>query len=314
MELPPEAGEALKVPQAKAHHLASRIDAFEAYLTIQEWIDSRTPASMIRLGDGESAILGFPELTTHEDVCRSWRTWIGDEDFRESDICDLAIQLRSAVLNCDMLGLPRPKQCLKHHLFEKVFAAIDRFGILTDQHIVVDMAMHRLLQFALLYRPLLTGLPFLGIVSSRPIEESLAPLFMIENVACYRIRGEAVFPGPVEERHFPDSFNRLRSAIQVPFRGAVFLVGAGAFGKIYCHWIKERGGIALDVGSLCEPWGGMQTRGLNPAHRLDLYREMPSISARESIERYNDLCDQRKLDTPRASVDSPYFSKLPESW
>lgn len=314
MEHPCEAGEAVKAPQSMANDLASRLDAFDAYLRIQEWIDSRTPASMIRLGDGESAILGYPELTTHDDVSRSWRVWLGDENFQESDICDLAKQLQFAISSCDMLGLPRLKQCQKHHLYGKVYAAIDRLGLLTDRHVIVDAALHRLLQFALLCRPILSELPFLGIVSSRQIGDSLGSLFNIKDIAFYRIRGEAIFPGPVKERHYPDSFHRLYESIKVPFRGAVFLVGAGVFGKIYCQWIKERGGIALDVGSMCDSWGDMMTRKPNPALGLDVYREMPVIPADSSIHRYNDLCDQKNLDTPRASVHSSYFSKLPVHW
>lgn len=32
-------------------------------------------------------------------------------------------------------------------------------------------------------------------------------------------------------------------------RGALCLVGAGFWSEIYCAWIKQRGGVAVDIGS-----------------------------------------------------------------
>jgi hypothetical protein len=42
--------------------------------------------------------------------------------------------------------------------------------------------------------------------------------------------------------------------------GLVVLVGAGILGKIYCHRIKQLGGIAIDVGSMMDVWAGLKTR------------------------------------------------------
>jgi hypothetical protein len=60
--------------------------------------------------------------------------------------------------------------------------------------------------------------------------------------------------------HYPDRYEELRHGLHVPFKGAVFLVGAGPLGKVYCHWIRERGGIALDIGSLFDAWAGIASR------------------------------------------------------
>ena len=49
--------------------------------------------------------------------------------------------------------------------------------------------------------------------------------------------------------------------LEVPYRGAVFLVAGGLLGKIYCHRIRELGGIALDIGALADAWVGINTRG-----------------------------------------------------
>lgn len=48
--------------------------------------------------------------------------------------------------------------------------------------------------------------------------------------------------------------------LEVPKRGAVFLVAAGLLGKVYCHRIHRLGGIAIDVGSVVDAWMGFGTR------------------------------------------------------
>jgi hypothetical protein len=58
------------------------------------------------------------------------------------------------------------------------------------------------------------------------------------------------------EVHYPNRFLELLDEINVPFEGAVFLVGAGYLGKPYCQRIKNLGGIALDIGSIYDSWIG----------------------------------------------------------
>ncbi len=72
--------------------------------------------------------------------------------------------------------------------------------------------------------------------------------------------------------HFPRYFEALRSELHVDFPGMLFLVGAGLFGKVYCQWIKERGGIGLDIGSVMDPWVGINTR---PTVMADRFVTMP---------------------------------------
>ena len=127
---------------------------------------------------------------------------------------------------------------------------------------------------------------------------SVARVFRIKQVEQYLIPGEVKYPGPFKGEHFPDRFFELKQKLSVPFRGAVFLVGAGALGKIYCHWIKQRGGIALDIGSMCDGWQGTTGRLLKPCHRLSVYEKKPFLSLREAVNYYNQVIvqDHIKLD------------------
>jgi hypothetical protein len=291
-----------------------RANVFEIFLEIQKKIDNQTPASMIRLGDGEGAIMGFPELTNRNEVNRSWKNWFGDTKVTDAEVVSLSQQVRIAISEADIVGVSRKKQCEMFYLWGTVITALTELDLINDNQIITDTAIHRHLQFSLLYRQLLRNVEFIGIISSRDIQEKLITNFGVKNIKYYPIRGQFHYPGDVKERHFPDTFNRIFDTLEVPFKGAVFLVGAGVFGKVYCKWIKDRGGIALDIGSMFEPWGEIPSRTKHPCHHLDVYKQFPKITAAQGIARYNQLIDGFGMDSKRASTDEYYFKHLPKYW
>ena len=60
--------------------------------------------------------------------------------------------------------------------------------------------------------------------------------------------------------HFPDRFDELVESLKPAFPGQLFLVGAGICGKVYCDVIARRGGVALDIGAVCDAWLGIESR------------------------------------------------------
>jgi hypothetical protein len=195
-------------------------------------------------------------------------------------------------------------------LYLAVEKSIKHFDLLAQNAIVTDAAIHRYLQFALLYRPLLSNLKFLGLITSRDLRAPLSQLFNIDHIELYQIKGEKRFPGDVQEDHYPEHFEWLKSNIQVPFKGAVFLVGAGGLGKIYCDVIKQKGGIAIDIGSIFDAWAKVKSRLAHPAHSIDRYSDMPQISLDSAIIRYNKLIRILKFDTSLAKAKNMKGSLL----
>jgi hypothetical protein len=64
-----------------------------------------------------------------------------------------------------------------------------------------------------------------------------------------------------DQKHYPALFNLIPKWLdEQPAKGNVFLVGAGGLGKVYCNWIKQRGGVAIDMGSILDGWAGLITR------------------------------------------------------
>lgn len=245
-------------------------------------------------------MLGYPDFVAKEELDKSLRTWFGRTDFGSAALAALSLQLRTAVQGADIVGVPRPKQQLKS-AYQPVIEAIRTFGLIDERQVLTDSAIHRYLQFGLFYRRLLANLEFCGLVSCRNLAPELRSVFGVGRVAEYLVPGESAFPGEYAGSHFPDRFEELRTSLHVPFRGAVFLVGAGALGKIYCQWIKQAGGIAIDIGAICDAWSPAQARLRRPWNRLQAYRATPSISLHDAILRYNGLCDRFALDSARLS-------------
>ena len=293
---------------------AERLTAFQVFLAIRGRMRARDPMSVIRLGDGEGAIMGYPRMTTRAHVDRSLRIWLRHTAVDDGDVVQLSRALRDAVREADIVGAPRRKQIeLGHPLWGAVHEELVALELPGPDAALTHTALHRLLQHALLYRPLLEGLDYLGLITCRRVEDELRELFGIGEVRWYGVQGELEETGEVETPHYPDGFEELRETLEVPYRGAVFLVGAGVFGKIYCHWIKERGGIAIDVGSIFDTWAGIGRVG-ESEWTFDVYREHPRIGRAEAIRRYNALADRLDLDVPRGDPDAKYSGRLPAEW
>ena len=293
---------------------SERLNAFQVFLAIRERLRARRPMSVVRLGDGEGAVMGYPTITTRKDVNRSLRIWLRTIAVDDRDVIRLAEELRDAIRNADILGVPRENQLVEGiPLWRAVEDGLREFDLVGPNTAQTHTALHRLLQHAFLYRPLLQGADFVGVISCRRLMEPLKETFGVGEVRWYGVRGELENTGEVETRHFPDGFEELRDTLQVPYPGALFLVGAGVFGKIYCQWIKERGGIAVDVGSIFDSWAGAGRVG-HPVRGLGVYREHPRIGRLEAIRRYNALADQFELDVPRGDPTAEYFGRLPVDW
>lgn len=115
---------------------------------------------------------------------------------------------------------------------------------------------------------LLTGRR-ISVVSCRDLKPVLETEWGLEDVGVYQVPSQhlardvdgayeaAMHDVPI----YPDAHHDILSRLAVRERGEVFLVGAGVFGKDLCIHIRDRGGIALDMGSTLDQLAGKITRG-----------------------------------------------------
>ena len=122
------------------------------------------PMAVIRLGDGEGAVLGYPEITSRSDIDHMLTIWLRRKDVPDGEVLAVREHLRMAIEGADILGVPRPAQEGIHHRWAAVSKVVAKLELRAD---LTWTAVHRLMQLALLYRPLLRGQPFVGLVSCR---------------------------------------------------------------------------------------------------------------------------------------------------
>jgi len=203
-----------------------RMDVLQVLEMLIKARENKQPLSLIRLGDGEGRLLGYPDITTKSELDKSLKIWFSKTTFNTKDLIVISKQLRTSVRTADIIGIPRPKQ-QKRHEYQSVIYAIKRFNLIQKKQAITDSAIHRYLQFGLFYRNLLSNINYCGLITCRNIADKIQTVFNIEQVVQYLIPGEMMYPGEYDGTHFPDRFYELKENLIVPFKGAIFLVGAG---------------------------------------------------------------------------------------
>ena len=76
--------------------------------------------------------------------------------------------------------------------------------------------------------------------------------------------GQAEKASRTDELSSPEFLNDIERQLPRDLQGCLCLVGAGIWAEIYCTWIRERGGVGVDIGSGFDLLAGRVTR---PVHR-----------------------------------------------
>lgn len=214
--------------------------------------------ALVRLGDGEGAMLSHDAPHMGEEVEFCLHIWFGDQAISEDDRRAMARGLERAMREANVLGIPRRAQLQVATRYHEVFANLER--VLGPRRPAMgDMALHFYLQWSGALGALVRDARRLVLIGCRDVAGQFAAYFDMP-VVQWLLRGEARFPGSVDEPHWPTGYARMMARIEGLGPGDLVLVGAGVLGKAYVAGAARRGAVALDMGSVFDGWAGIISR------------------------------------------------------
>lgn len=225
------------------------------------------PVSLIRCGDGEKIVLdGFGAYGTYNSILKRQIGYSPSIDDAER----IRENLILAIAGCDILGVPRHKKLDTmgthwrnvENTIEKLIPDVTCKRCSLDVHYeILEFNEYEFLK----RKPI-------AYIGCRDLAAGLMLKYNTHRVDWYEIAPEAKFTTYEGPRHYPDQFNKVEKWMDfIRPEGRILLVGAGIIGKIYCNWWRDRGGIAMDIGSVMDEWAGMVTRG--PDRELNKYKK-----------------------------------------
>lgn len=245
----------------------SKRGEFAAWL--EHRIAARDPAAIVRLGEGEARL-----LVAHPDDASSMRA--ANELFKREAGCVFSVEavlgvraaLEHARDEADVLGvLGHDQQTETREISKGRLEALHAERAAAGKPPVT--LAHCMLNHAIL--PRLPGMlkgRRVAVISCRDVRPAIEDRWGLEDVAVYRVPSQhcmrdvdgAYEAALHDSAIWPDAHDRVCAELAVRERGEVFLVGAGVFGKDLCIRVRDRGGIALDMGSALDHLAGKLTR------------------------------------------------------
>jgi len=243
----------------------SRLKHEEAIAHMRQAVVSGRPYMFARYGDGEGLVLGFPERTPLHKYRARLDKWFGSDGMSMPQLVTLADNMRESVKHCDLVGLPERR----HHEMDSNWRSVEpymkRYQLINGQK-VCGMDAVLWLQRRRYLPKLLAGVETLCCITCRNVRKELKRV-------CHGLKRVEMFYLPPQkrpqmgpdmangQRHYPTLYLEIPKWLDVVCKpGQVVLIGAGGLGKLYAQMVKERGGVALDVGSLFDGWAGLNTR------------------------------------------------------
>jgi hypothetical protein len=228
----------------------------EVYRQIKQAIADKEPYSLVRLGDGEAKLIGYPQYISRRDLNTSLEYWYGPHKPDIGSVMQLRQELMAACRNADMLGLPSRKQQAKNPFYKLMMFLVMKEGL--SKADTTHCGVHRWLHSEGLLADILNGLPSVTVITCRDVCHKLQDEYNVTAARWIWVPEEAN-AGQPKEPHYPQRHSKVIRQIDAE-PGDVYLIGAGPNGKVYADAVKRDGGIGLDLGSWFDLLAGIPSR------------------------------------------------------
>lgn len=237
--------------------------------------------SLLRLGDGEAKILGWPKYVSRETLDAQLKIWFGKTDFNDHELFKIRDDLVKAINNADVIGLPTKSRLINNrgkldqHVCSILYYALfegDEFH-LTDK-LFCSASVHTFFHSSKIVLEYIKNYDYFYFVGkdAKAASELLGPFD--KKYSFLSIPPEKWGVGVSD--HYPVRYNEIVCQIEescTKLPNSIAFVGAGVLGKVYCDFFKGKGIPAMDIGSLIDIWSGSipeQRSGLVKNKKLTL--------------------------------------------
>jgi len=232
----------------------------QLYEHIKLCLKEGIPQSILRVGDGEKMILNGVE--NYPDMCAIMEKFVGYVPDRKKMMA-VRERLIDALAHCDIIGVPVNNRFLNdpNSHWSQVIPVLNKY--VKVNAILSDIDFHSRFLDNNWYDELFKSVDEVYYISCRNISEALLIRYPnLKTVGCYHVAPEMKFsPEYKGVKHLDDIDNVKNWIDSQDLKGKLCLFGAGAIGKIYGNWMRDKGGIAVDIGSVFDHWYGLRTRG-----------------------------------------------------
>ncbi|MEO8926169.1 MAG: hypothetical protein ABI306_03305 [Caulobacteraceae bacterium] len=245
---------------------------------IVDRIARREATSVIRIGDGEGHFLpAHATVTGHRAADRAaiQDVWWGSRRMVGRRLKSIEGHFLEAVDNASILALIPPWRFIAEMAKSK--ASFAHRGILSGVSHCATMDFRGALMTSMhfpndlhkwnLWPEIFAAVRSVSYISCHQMAPFLRDTFGVETRQAIHIPAEhkyaALFDEKADQPGAGDTLLDRHDAVCAaldPLPGEVFLVAAGFLGKIYCEIVRQKGGVAIDIGSLADYWMGFATR------------------------------------------------------
>lgn len=246
--------------------------ARQVFLSIKLALINNHAFSLIRLGDGEGRLLGFPNYFNLYEVveeCIGYQYGVKvfkllSEKFAQDSIyCGILLLKDNLFEACDSADyVCAPTQSwLMGPVNDEVlnvysasaYAAI--FKMKYTQFSSADTYIFFRFYELGFFDDIFKEAKHVSAISHTNPTEILRSRFGLQLDRHYAIPGHQTFMSS-EVPQFPNFYVDVINSLEVLGDRHLFLISAGYLGKFYCHIVKKMGGVAIDIGSIFDAWTG----------------------------------------------------------